>query len=139
MSMKVYVINLRRRPDRLEKVKEALPKEWIPFTSYTTNWGGIVDGFDIIDDLDLKNFGFTLYPDWKIEGSKNEFYSRHMKKGEIGCCYSHLSVWRRAKRDFDLNPGRTFLGTIVVCLNKIFKKAFHMSSFAKTMCISPKT
>jgi len=104
--MRVFVINLKRRPDRLAAVTAALPDAWQKpidqggITEFTTEWSGPVDGERLKSEADLKAAGIALYPGWQLPNSGNDWWSRPMKKGEIGCAYSHLSVWRRARELF---------------------------------------
>ena len=101
IKMKVLCINLKRRPDRLEAVKRELPQEWREIVEFTTNYPGPVDGESIKSETDLKDAGISLYKNWKLEGSPNSFWNREMKLGEIGCAYSHFSVWKRAQSLFE--------------------------------------
>lgn len=101
MSFRVFVINLKRRPDRLAAVRATLPARWLAVTEFTTEWPGPVDGEKIRDSADLINVGITLYDGWKLPESQNNWWNRDMKLGEIGCAYSHLSVWRRAHQAFE--------------------------------------
>ena len=43
--------------------------------------------------------GYRTYPDWAIEDSDNEWYSRPVKPGEAGCMVSHINVWERMIED----------------------------------------
>jgi glycosyl transferase, family 25 len=90
--MNVYVVNLRRRPDRRLRMERLLPPELHP--QYTTGWTGPLDGHHI-HTKDLVGFG--LFP-WQIP-SDNPWWSRPLKLGEIGCAISHWSCWRRAAAD----------------------------------------
>ena len=102
--MKVFVINLKRRPDRLAQVKAALPRTWLKTAEFTTDWPGPVDGSTITGENDLIAAGISLYSGWELPASKNEWWNRPLKLGEIGCSYSHFSVWRRAHLAFEQDP-----------------------------------
>lgn len=97
MNHLVFVINLKRRPDRLQAITECLPKEWKERAIFTTEWEGIVDGERIQTEEDLTNAGVTLFENWCIPGHTNSFWARPIKKGEIGCSFSHINVWRQAQ------------------------------------------
>jgi collagen beta-1,O-galactosyltransferase len=65
-----------------------------------------VDGERIKSDEDLLKAGVNVYKDWEIKGHANSFWSRPIKKGEIGCSVSHWRVWKethqRMKNDKNL-------------------------------------
>lgn len=104
LRYKIYVINLKRRPDRLKAVLTQIKPEWLQHTIFTTNWPGPVDGCRIHSNRDLKEAGLSLYPNWKIPGYPGQYWEREMTKGEIGCSYSHLCVWRAAQKAFSGDP-----------------------------------
>ena len=87
--MRVFVVNLARRPDRRAWMERLLPPTW--HVEFTTDWPGPLDGAAIRPgDLDA----FGLFP-WQIE-SDNVWWNRPLKLGEIGCAMSHWHCWRRA-------------------------------------------
>lgn len=43
--------------------------------------------------------GIRLYKDWKIEGHTNNWWSRDILPGEIGCAMSHWRVWKDAYKN----------------------------------------
>ena len=97
--MVVFVVNLARRPDRRARMERALPRSWA--VEYTTHWPGPLDGAGM-HPADLHGLG--LFP-WQIE-SRNAWWNRPLKRGEIGCAVSHLLCWRRAA---ELNAGITMV------------------------------
>jgi glycosyl transferase family 25 len=86
----VYVVNLRRRPDRRELIQRQL--ERLPAT-YTSDWDGPFDGRATSRES-LERAGYWLF-DWQIT-STNPWWSRPLKYGEIGCALSHLACWTDA-------------------------------------------
>lgn len=96
--MKTFLLNLARRPDRLRHMRAILPPELD--VECTTDWAAPIDG-QRIDAAALAGFG--LFP-WRIE-SPNSWWSRPLKKGEIGCAIGHWLCWRRARE----SAGETFL------------------------------
>jgi glycosyl transferase family 25 len=74
---------------------------------FTTLWEGPLDGHSISADS-LKGYG--LFP-WKID-AENLWWSRELKKGEVGCAISHLTCWERAVANND--PWFLFLEDDVV-------------------------
>jgi glycosyl transferase, family 25 len=92
-----FVVNLKRRPDRRQRMESILPPELN--ARYTTDWEGPTDGARI-DEASLEGYG--LFPTWQIE-SENPFWSRPLKRGEIGCAVSHWLCWQRSiESDGDL-------------------------------------
>ena len=59
--------------------------------TYTTDWAGPLDGLHMDREM-LQGFG--LFP-WQIV-SRNSWWSRRLKKGEIGCAISHWRCWKDA-------------------------------------------
>jgi glycosyl transferase family 25 len=59
--------------------------------TFTSDWHGPLDGL-YIQPESLKGFG--LFP-WEIQSS-NKWWSRPLKKGEIGCAISHWRCWKDA-------------------------------------------
>lgn len=50
-----------------------------------------------IDGNNIPNhISYSLYPNWKLENSNSEWYSRNMTKGEVGCALSHYKTWELA-------------------------------------------
>ncbi len=83
---KAFVVNLERRPDRREKMIEALNAVKIPFE---------VELFTAVDGQQLKPT-MELY---KLFAS-NDFGNR---KGVIGCALTHLKLWRQLLEDKSTN------------------------------------
>lgn len=96
--MQTFIINLKRRPDRRQRISSILPPQLD--VEYTTDWDGPLDGL-FINRGDLTGYG--LFP-WKID-SDNEWWCRPLKKGEIGCSISHWLCWNRAY----ISSGNVFL------------------------------
>jgi glycosyl transferase, family 25 len=87
--MNVFVVNLARRPDRRARMERILPRSWS--VEYTTHWPGPRDGA-AIRPAHLGGLGLF---DWQIE-SRNGWWNRPLKLGEIGCAVSHWLCWQRA-------------------------------------------
>ncbi len=90
-TLRCYVVNLRRRPDRRAQVAAQLPPAMA--FSYTSDWDVEIDGAEL-NHADLRRSGIGLFP-WKIE-SDNEWWGRPLKWGEVGCTLAHLACWRAA-------------------------------------------
>ena len=76
--MKKYVINLKRRPDRLENFKKTCPYTDIE----------VIEAFDG-QNIDNNNNKDLFY---KIKNHKN---SRDITNAELGCFTSHMMVWKK--------------------------------------------
>ena len=83
------VINLDRRPDRIEKMSKKYQHEISTFRRY-----GAIDG---------KSYDFTKYmdlfdtTDYK-KNIKNPYGDHGMKKGALGCALSHYLLWENLKK-----------------------------------------
>jgi GR25 family glycosyltransferase involved in LPS biosynthesis len=77
MSIPVFVINLDRRPDRLERISEELAKLGLQFTRVQA-----VDGSQLDPGSAIRPVIARLY-----NGLKNP------AKGAVGCFLSHAKVW----------------------------------------------
>ena len=91
-GLKTYVVNLRRRPDRRARMERVLPAAWD--VQFTSDWDGPMDG-QAIDPGDLPGFGVYR---WEL-ASDNPWWSRPLKRGELGCAISHWTCWQRAAAD----------------------------------------
>jgi collagen beta-1,O-galactosyltransferase len=92
--VKAYILNLVRRPDRLAHMKATLPSDLT--VEFTTDWDAPIDGQAFGGAVPE---GFAVFP-WRIE-SDNQFWSRPLRAGEVGCAIGHWSMWRRAAADGD--------------------------------------
>ncbi|XP_059849690.1 procollagen galactosyltransferase 2-like isoform X2 [Hypanus sabinus] len=79
----VYLINLKRRPDRRERMLQALYEQEIGCK--------IVDAVDgsALNSSTLKAMGIRMLP-----GYSDPYTGRTLTKGEIGCFLSHYSIWK---------------------------------------------
>lgn len=88
-----FVLNLRRRPDRLEHFFGCAPEcfEYIA----TDNWPQLHDG----QQLSIGTFATELEElqlfNWKTTGDF-EWWARPLKWGEVGCTIGHWKIWQRA-------------------------------------------
>lgn len=79
----IYVINLKRRPEKRTILEETFKK----FRLNVTFWDA-VDGMEITDKY-LEDFGVKMIP-----GYLDPHHRRPMKYGEIGCSLSHYFIWK---------------------------------------------
>ncbi|KAG7477300.1 hypothetical protein MATL_G00092830 [Megalops atlanticus] len=79
----VYLINLRRRPDRRERMLWSLYELEIDVK--------VVDAVDggALNSSDIKLLGVDLLP-----GYYDPFSGRTLTKGEVGCFLSHYYIWK---------------------------------------------
>lgn len=93
-DFRLYVLNLARRPDRLERIRSTLPSG-LPVI-FTTDWQGPFDG-ERLDQATLDSLGIGLFP-WQTESGDAD-WSRPLKVGEIGCTLHHVAAWQDAARE----------------------------------------
>lgn len=93
-DVRLYVLNLARRPDRRERIHATLPPG-LP-AIFTTDWPGPFDCLRL-DRPTLDSLGIDLFP-WQIE-SDDADWSRPLKVGEIGCTLHHVAAWRDAAHE----------------------------------------
>uniref|UniRef100_A0A8C5H4J0 Glycosyl transferase family 25 domain-containing protein n=1 Tax=Gouania willdenowi TaxID=441366 RepID=A0A8C5H4J0_GOUWI len=79
----IYLINLRRRPDRRERMLFSLNELEIDVK--------VVDAVDgnALNSSDIKLLGVDLLP-----GYYDPFSGRTLTKGEVGCFLSHFFIWK---------------------------------------------
>ena len=82
----IYVINLKRRKDKLKKIMKRL-NEIDPDENINIDIFRAVDGVNI-DDNYLKKNNIKLSTRWK-----DPFKNTSINKGEIGCAISHHKIW----------------------------------------------
>lgn len=99
-DIRSYVVNLRRRPDRRNRMADTLPA--CLTVTFTSDWSNeTTDPFDG-HQLDLNCLAareVTLFP-WQIR-SDNPWWNRPLKYGEVGCTLAHLACWRHAAQSGD--------------------------------------
>ncbi|KAJ8339021.1 hypothetical protein SKAU_G00358070 [Synaphobranchus kaupii] len=79
----IFLINLRRRPDRLDRMLWSLNEMEIDVK--------VVDAVDggALNSSDIKLLGVDLLP-----GYYDPFSGRTLTKGEVGCFLSHYFIWK---------------------------------------------
>jgi len=87
--MNAYLINLPRRTDRLQRMLELKP-HCISYT-LTSSLGIEIDGTLLAK---TNPNSYNLF-EWQIE-SRNHWWSRPLKAGEIGCTIAHATSWAHA-------------------------------------------
>ncbi|MGH0157726.1 UNVERIFIED_CONTAM: hypothetical protein FKN15_046046 [Acipenser sinensis] len=83
VSWQVYLINLRRRPDRRDRMVRTLYEQDIDVKVMDAVDGGALNSSDI------KQLGVDLLP-----GYYDPFSGRTLTKGEVGCFLSHYNIWK---------------------------------------------
>jgi len=98
--VRIYVVNLRRRPDRRASMEATLPAD--ASIVFTSDWDGPFDG----TQLDLADLGeFTAYGGWQLPvESGHRYWDRPLLGGEVGCSLSHLHCWHHAIEQSSAEP-----------------------------------
>jgi len=79
MEIKIFIINLKRRVDRMDMVK-------IQLRDFKYEVIEAIDG----ETLDLNSYEATPFIDWV-----DPLINRNLTKGEIATALSHIEVWKR--------------------------------------------
>ena len=86
--MKIFIINLKRRDDKLERIKDRISK--IGLDKYYE-----IEIFNAIDGREI-NKEYLIQNNYEISLNWNDnLHRRPMKWGEIGCAISHYQVWNK--------------------------------------------
>jgi GR25 family glycosyltransferase involved in LPS biosynthesis len=98
-EMDIFVINLKRRPERLKKLKENYFHELPYFKIFTAIDGETFNFEKALPLFDLKDFN---------KNKKNPYPSHEWRTGVLGCSLSHLLLWENIltntnKKDNDFN------------------------------------
>jgi len=80
----IFMINLKRRPERRLKMEMILKELGIEYTYFEA-----VDGKKLTDE-EIAAKGITLMPEYE-----DPYHKRPMKLGEIGCFLSHYMIWQK--------------------------------------------
>ncbi|CDS37514.1 procollagen galactosyltransferase 2 [Echinococcus multilocularis] len=79
----IYLINLKRRPDRLEKMNYALREQGVKAKLVRAT-----DGRELNPEI-IKQWNIT-----QLSGYADPYHKRALKYGEIGCFLSHYRIWQ---------------------------------------------
>ena len=86
----IYVINLDSSIDRLQKFTEQAEAHGLPFKRWPA-----IDGREL-SKIELRKMGASAW-------SLNQFNKK--RQGELGCYFSHTSIWKEASTQFPSNTG----------------------------------
>lgn len=81
-KMDIYVINLKSRPNKREFMSNQFKKH-----NLNVNFFDAING----NELDLGE----LLDDGIISPDKDKRIKRYLRKGEIGCALSHITIWKK--------------------------------------------
>ncbi|XP_046681820.1 glycosyltransferase 25 family member [Homalodisca vitripennis] len=87
---RVFMINLRRRPERRQRMEQCFAELGVQAITVDA-----VDGRELTDAM-LEEMGITL-----MGGYTDPYHKRPMKRGEIGCFLSHYSIWKKVVQSGD--------------------------------------
>ncbi|XP_034938620.1 glycosyltransferase 25 family member [Chelonus insularis] len=82
---KIYLINLRRRPERRQRMYRCFDELGLEVETIDA-----VDGKTLNESI-LKQWNINMMPEYT-----DPYHKRPMKMGEIGCFLSHYIVWNKA-------------------------------------------
>jgi len=88
---RIYVINLKRRPDKLSNIMNELAKHDLLGSIPVEVIPG-VDGQSEVDDEFLAANNYKIYNKWS-----DPWWGRSISKGEIGCGVTHHKIWEKVK------------------------------------------
>lgn len=92
--MKVYLINLKRHPEKLERMKERISKySFLDLEIFTA-----IDGENFYR-TSLANNKAAVNKDWR-----DPYTQRSITKGEVGCALSHYIIWTKIVKENMKNP-----------------------------------
>lgn len=80
----VYMINLKRRPERRIKMELTMNELGLDFEYFEA-----FDGKTLTDEVLIEK-GITLLPEYS-----DPYHKRRMTMGEIGCFLSHYTIWQK--------------------------------------------
>lgn len=80
----IYVVNLRRRPDRLKRMRACFQLLGVDAEIFDA-----VDGSTLSEDV-LSSMKIRQMPEYR-----DPYHNRSMTLGEIGCFLSHYNIWQR--------------------------------------------
>ena len=94
----VYIISLSFDDTELERWKSEIRKNLIPSYEGPIIGKPAVNGAAITESW-LNENNYTLYNNWKLEDSSNDYWNRPLDPGAIGCAISHHKIWSHAHKN----------------------------------------
>jgi glycosyl transferase family 25 len=82
-KLKVFVVNLKRSPERFKLIKQQLDKQNIEFERFEAIDGATLENFT--DNFNVKKFAME---------SMHE-----LVPGEAGCSWSHINIWKKMQNE----------------------------------------
>lgn len=87
-----FIISMDNSESKMMEIKKEVDK-LPPYLKNKVFNVKAIDGNNIPENLN-----YNLYPNWKIPDHLNDWYSRNMTKGEVGCALSHYKIWELSKK-----------------------------------------
>lgn len=94
----VYIISLKFDEDQLEHWKTEIRSKLLPTYSGPIIGKRAVNGAEVTDKW-LSEHDYTLYENWQIKDSNNEYWNKPIDPGAIGCAISHHQIWNHAHKN----------------------------------------
>jgi len=121
---RVYVINLKRRPDKLKHAMDQLAQHDILGSIPIEVIPG-VDGKTEINDDFLAANNYEIYDKWK-----DPWWGRFSLKGEIGCNITHHKIWEKISEQEETI---LVLEDDIVLENDFFNKSLQIAPQVKNL------
>tara|TARA_Y100001938_G_C8095068_1_gene437574 strand:- start:1957 stop:4110 length:2154 start_codon:yes stop_codon:yes gene_type:complete len=121
---RVYVINLKRRPDKLAHVMDQLAKHDILGSIPVEVIPG-VDGQSEVNEEFLAANNYKIYNKWN-----DPWWGRTSLKGEIGCNITHHKIWEKVSK---LDENILVLEDDIVLENDFFNKTLEIAPQVKKL------
>ena len=91
----VYVISLNVDQSLIDEWTNNIRKKLIPWYDGPIVCKKATNGLKVTNEW-LEQADYAVYDNWKIENHSNDYWSRDVTPGELGCAISHHKIWKHA-------------------------------------------